>query len=57
MLAPAASLRQRQYLRYVLSRIPQVLESTKDTSKDDEPMCFEIGAGDIVANPLFQVEY
>lgn len=33
----------------------QVLESTKDTTKDNEPMCFEIGAGEIVSNPLFQV--
>jgi hypothetical protein len=33
----------------------QILESTKDTSKDNEPMAFEIGAGDIISNPLFQV--
>eukprot|EP00878_Enallax_costatus_P004615 GHUV01004860.1.p1 GENE.GHUV01004860.1~~GHUV01004860.1.p1 ORF type:complete len:237 (+),score=50.87 GHUV01004860.1:272-982(+) len=32
----------------------KVLESTKDSTIDNEPMCFEIGAGEIVANPLFQ---
>lgn len=33
----------------------QILESTKDGSKENEPMAFEIGAGDIINNPLFQV--
>jgi hypothetical protein len=39
----------------MLTAYVQVLESTKDTSKENEPMAFEIGAGDIIANPLFQV--
>uniref|UniRef100_A0A383V445 peptidylprolyl isomerase n=1 Tax=Tetradesmus obliquus TaxID=3088 RepID=A0A383V445_TETOB len=32
----------------------KILESTKDGSKENEPMAFEIGAGDIINNPLFQ---
>ncbi|KAF6265583.1 hypothetical protein COO60DRAFT_863334 [Scenedesmus sp. NREL 46B-D3] len=32
----------------------KVLETTKDTSKENEPMAFEVGAGDIISNPLFQ---
>lgn len=46
---------QQVEMQWQMHIMLQVLESTKDTTKDNEPMCFEIGAGEIVANPLFQV--
>lgn len=52
-LVPHSQLRLRCACR-VFCRLPtlQVLESSRDAG---EPLSFEIGAGEVMGNPLFQV--